>query len=215
MLLQEEREQIVKYCQKLITSGLTTGTGGNISIFNEEKQLMAISPSGMDYFETEPEDIVVLDLQGNVVDGKRKPSSEYDMHKIFYEKRKGATAVVHTHSKYSAILACLNWGIEPTHYLIGFAGRDVRCTKYQPFGSRELAEAALEGMEGRNAVLLGNHGLLTCSNSIQMAFDIAEEIEFCAEVYYKAKAVGQPVILNDAQMEVVLEKYKTYGQRQK
>jgi len=215
MIMQKEREEIVKYCQKLITCGLTTGTGGNISMYNDELKLMAISPSGLDYFETKPEDIVVMDLDAKIVDGKRKPSSEYEMHRIFYQERPGINAVVHAHSKYSAILACLNWPIEPTHYLIGFAGPNVRCTKYTSFGTRELAETALEGMKDRYGVLLGNHGLLTCGHDIGYAFDVAEETEFCAEVYYKAKVVGNPVILDDKEMVNILEKFKSYGQKDK
>lgn len=213
MLLKEERNLVVEYGKKLITNGLTKGTGGNISIFNREKELMVISPSGIDYFKTQPEDVVVLNLKGEIVDGKRKPSSEYDMHKIFYEKREDISAVVHTHSTYSAILACLNWDIEPSHYLIGFAGKNVKCAKYQTFGTRELAESAFDGMQGRYAVLLGNHGLLTAGQDIAYAFNTAEEIEFCAEVYYKAKCAGNPVILSDGDMDIVLEKFKSYGQK--
>lgn len=213
MLLQKERELVVKYGKKLITNGLTKGTGGNISIFNKELNLMAISPSGIEYFETNPEDVVVLNLKGEIIDGEKKPSSEYEMHKIFYEERPEVTAVVHAHSTYSAILACLNWDIQPTHYLIGFAGENVRCTKYTTFGTRILAESALEGMKDRRAVLLGNHGLLAVGTNIENAFATAEETEFCAEVFYKAKCVGNPVILPEDEMKIVLEKFKTYGQK--
>ena len=215
MLLEKERELVVAYGKKLVETGLTTGTGGNISVFNEEKKLMAISPSGLDYFQTKPEDIVILDLDGNKIDGDRKPSSEYDMHRVLYQHRPEVRAVVHTHSKYCAILACLHWNIEPVHYLIGFAGKNVRCTEYVPFGTPELAEIALAGMKDRNAVLLGNHGLLCAGPDINYAFDTAEETEFCAEIYYKTKLAGTPVILSDEQMDVVLEKFKTYGQKKR
>lgn len=87
MLLEKERELVVEYGKKLITAGLTRGTGGNISVINKKESLMAISPSGMDYFETEPEDVVIMDLEGEIVDGFRKPSSEWRMHLIFYQKR--------------------------------------------------------------------------------------------------------------------------------
>ena len=80
MLLQEERESVVDYCRRLVTHHLTRGTGGNVSVCNRERGLMAISPSGMDYFRTEPEDVVVLDLEGRVVEGRRVPSSEVDTH---------------------------------------------------------------------------------------------------------------------------------------
>lgn len=211
MRMEKERKEIVEYLQMLITHGLTKGTGGNISIYNPKEKLMAISPSGMDYFKLLPEDIVLMDLNGNIVDGKRKPSSEHEMHSIFYRERKDIFSVVHAHSTYSSILACLNWEIEPCTYLIGSAGGNVRCTKYETFGTYELAQSALEGMRERYAVLLGNHGLLAGGADIAMAFDNAEEIEFCAEIYYKCKVAGDPVLLTDKQLEVVLKKFETYG----
>lgn len=211
MLMEKERLEIVEHLKMLITHGLTKGTGGNISVFDPEKKLMAISPSGMDYFTLTPEDIVVMDLNGNVVDGKRKPSSEHEMHSIFYRERPEIRSVVHAHSVYSCVLACLNWSIEPCTYLIGSAGGNVRCTKYETFGTPELARSALEGMKDRYAVLLGNHGLLAGGADLPTAFDNAEEIEFCAEIYYKSKLAGEPVLLNDEQMQVVLKKFETYG----
>ena len=211
MRMEKERREIVEHLQKLITHGLTKGTGGNISMYNPQEKLMAISPSGMDYFTLSPEDIVLMDLEGNIVDGKRKPSSEHEMHSIFYRERKDIYAVVHAHSTYSSVLACLNWGIEPCSYLIGSAGGNVRCTKYETFGTYELAQSALEGMQDRYAVLLGNHGLLAGGADLPTAFDNAEEIEFCAEIYYKCKVAGDPVLLTGEQLDVVLKKFETYG----
>lgn len=213
MLLMEERELIVAYGKKLITSGLTKGTGGNISICNRERNLMAISPSGLDYFLTKPEDIVVLDLEGNIVEGIRKPSSELAMHRIFYRNRTDIDAVVHAHSTYCTTIACLNWELPAVHYLVAFAGKNVRCAEYATFGTEELAENAYKGMEDRYAVLLANHGLLTGAANVHQAFNIAEEIEFCAELYYRTRCIGEPVILPEAEMEFMLEKFKTYGQK--
>ncbi len=215
MILMEERKLVVEYGKKLLTCGLTRGTGGNLSIFHREKGFIAISPSGLDYFETMPEDVVILDIDGNIVCGNRKPSSEYEMHRIFYQKREDVNAVVHTHSTYATVIACMNWSIPPIHYLIGFAGKNVRCAEYAPYGTHELAERAFEAMEGRNAVLLANHGLLAVGKDIGDAFNTAETVEFCAELYYKAKCIGEPTILDEKQMEVVLEKFKSYGQQNK
>lgn len=215
MILQEEREQVVEYGMKMVETGLTVGTFGNLSIYNPEKNLMAISPSGMDYFSTKPEDVVVLTPDGEHVDGKRKPSSEYDMHRIFYQRRPGINAVVHTHSTFATTLACLNWSIEPLHYLVAYSGKSVPCTKYVQFGTYELGESALEAMGNGYACLLGNHGLVTCGNDMNYAFDVAQQIEFVSELYYRAKAVGAPVLLNDEQISVVLEQFKTYASRKK
>jgi L-fuculose-phosphate aldolase len=213
MILEQERNMIVAYGKKLVTHGLTKGTGGNISIYNQEEGLMAISPSGMDYFTTSVKDIVVLDLEGNKIDGNGSPSSEYDMHRICYQKRENICAVVHTHSTYCAILAALNWSIEPVHYLIGYAGRNVRCAPYRIFGSEELAQVALEYIQDRYAVLLANHGLLAIGDSIEYAFNTAEEIEFVAQIYYKAKCAGNPVLLSSDEMDDFLKKFKAYGKK--
>ena len=87
MLMQEERELVVEYGRKMSTDRLSTGTSGNISVCNAEKGLMAISPSGMDYFSTTPEDVVITDLEANIVDGVRKPSSEWALHTAFYRHK--------------------------------------------------------------------------------------------------------------------------------
>lgn len=213
MLLQHEREKIVEYGKKLITSGLTKGTGGNISIFNREKRLAAISPSGLDYFETNPEDIVVVDLDGNVVDGARKPSSELEMHLIFYRKRDDIDALVHTHSPFAKTIASLRWELPAVSYLVAYAGPNVRCSEYATFGTKELAEAAYNGMEDRRAVLLANHGLIAGANNVATAFTIAEEIEFCSQIYYQTKAIGEPVLLPKEEMATLAKKFKTYGQK--
>lgn len=215
MILQKERERIVEYGKKLVQTGLTQGSFGNLSIYDPQSRLMAISPSGMEYSGIKPRDVVVLRPDGEKIDGERKPSSEVDMHRIFYQRRPGINAVIHTHSRFATTLACLHWRIEPLHYLVGYAGRDVPCTPYVQFGTFELAETALNTMEDRYACLLGNHGLLACGNDIAYAFDVAQQIEFAAELYYRAKAVGQPVLLKEDQIDTVLETFKTYAVRNK
>ena len=214
MLLQNEREDVVKYGRKLITAGLTKGTGGNISILNRELGLMAVSPSGIDYFETAAEDVVVMDLAGNVVDGRRKPSSEYELHRIFYVRRQDIDAVVHTHSVYATVLATLRQPLPAASYLVAYSGLDVRCAEYASFGTTELAERTFDAMNERFAVLMANHGLLTGSKDILNAFNIAEQIEYCAEVYVKARAIGDPVILDQKEMEKMIVKFSSsYGQK--
>ncbi len=210
MLLEEERKQVVEYGKKLIDTGLVVGTFGNISVYNEKEKLMAISPSGLDYYSTKAEDVVVLNLEGEKVDGDRKPSSEYDMHRIFYMNRPEIKAVVHTHSTYATTLACLNWSIPPIHYLVGYAGKEVPCSKYVQFGTWELAQSALKTMGDGNACLLGNHGFLAVGETLSYAFDIAEQMEFVSKLYYGTKAVGEPVLLTEDQINVVQNAFKTY-----
>ena len=210
MLLKKERELLVKYGKKLITNGLTKGSGGNISIYNREENLVAITPSGMDYFETEEDDIVIIDIDGNIIEGKHKPSSEIGMHLIFYKNREDANSIVHTHSMYATAVSCMGWTLEPVHYMVGMAGIDVKCAKYATYGSKELAVNALRAMEDRNAVLLGNHGLLALGNDVESAFSTAEHLEFVSELYCITKSLGQPNILTETQMIEVMKKFKTY-----
>lgn len=212
MLLIDEREKIVEYGIKLITSNLTNGTSGNLSIYNREKGLIAISPSGIDYLEIKPKDVVVLNFDGEILDGDGKPSSEYQMHKIFFENREDISGIVHTHSRFATTLSCLNWSLPAIHYMIAVAGIDVRCAKYATYGTKELAINAYEAMTDRNAVLLANHGLLAGTDSIEQAFKISQEIEYCAELYYRAKSIGDPIIIEKEEMVKILEKFKPYGQ---
>lgn len=213
MLLMKERKQVVEFGKKIVSSGLTKGTGGNISIYNKEENLVAISPSGLDYFDTEPEDIVIVDLNGIVVEGERKPSSELDMHLIFYRNREDIAALVHTHSPFAKTIASLGWELPAVSYLVAFAGPNVRCAPYQTFGTPELAETVLEGMKDRRAVLLENHGMIAGAHNIETAFTIAEEIEFCAQIFYQAKSIGEPKILSNEEMEKLSVKFEGYGQR--
>lgn len=214
MILREEREQVVEYGKKMIDLGITVGTFGNISVYNPEKNLMAISPSGMDYYKTKPEDVVVLTPDGEKVDGDRKPSSEYDMHRIFYQRRRGINAVIHTHSTYATTLACMHKSIEPIHYIVAYAGADVPCIPYVQFGTYELAEAAYNSMgDDHNACLLGNHGLLCCGSNISYTLDVAQQTEFLAQIYYNTLIAGNAGInLSEKDLSVVLGQFGSYRQ---
>ena len=155
-----------------------------------------------------------MNLQGEVVEGSRKPSSEWDLHRIFYQNRKDLNAIVHTHSVYCTVLATNREGLPASSYLVAFAGKDVRCADYASFGTPELAKLAYEGMVDRNAVLLANHGLVTGGSDLLHAFQVAEQIEFCAEVYVKARSIGKPVILPEDEMERMIERFGDYGQKE-
>ncbi len=214
MLLENQRKQVVQHCRLLIPRGLTKGTGGNISVYEPQSGLMAISPSGMDYDEMEAKDVVVMELDGGIREGHFSPSSEWMMHAECYKVRPDCTSVVHTHSTYCAVLASVMEGIPPVHYLIGFAGGSVACTPYYLYGSEELAKNAAPYLAKRNAVLLGHHGLLCVGPTPAMAFAVAEETEFVAEIYYKMKALGRVETLSEEELLAAMEKFGSYGQRQ-
>jgi len=211
MILEEQRKSIVEYGRKLINAELTTGTGGNLSIYNRAEGLVAIKPSGVAYFEMTPSDVVVIDLGGHVLDGKLKPSSEALFHLSLYKFRPDINAVVHTHQIYATTIACLNWELPAVHYLIGLSGNKVPLAAYATFGSPELSENILQAIGNYNACLLANHGLVAVGANLAAAFAAAEEIELVSRLYYQAKCIGNPVILSDDEMKVVVKKFQNYG----
>lgn len=211
MRLQNERGQVVEYCRKLAASGLSPGTSGNISVFSVDEQLMAISPSSMDYQLLAADDIVLMDLSANVVEGKRRPSTEFEMHLGCYRQRKDITAIVHTHSPQATTLAVLGRDLPAVHYMIAYSGSAViRCAPYHLFGTPELAAEAVSYLGEGYACLLQNHGTLAGGPNIGHAWALAEQMEFCAGLYLRAKALGEPNILSEQQIAEVIEKFADY-----
>ena len=121
MELENERKTVARFGLKMVESGLTTGTGGNLSIIDRDSGKVAVSPSGIEYTALQPEDVVLTDLDGNILDGDCTPSSELGFHLSVYRQRQDVQAVVHTHSPYATTIACLGWEIPAVHYLVGFA----------------------------------------------------------------------------------------------
>lgn len=216
LLLNEERQLVADYGRQLLADGLTRGSSGNISIYRPDKGLFAISPTGVPYKDVRAEDVVILDLEGHIVDGHLKPSSEHELHRIFYRERDDIQAVVHTHSPACAAYSCLRKTLPPFHYMIAVAGPDVRCSEYASYGTPELAQNAFEAMKDRKAVLLANHGLVAGGASIAEAYNVAAEIEYMCMIYSISKTYeAEPVILDQTEMDAMAERFKTYGQPQK
>lgn len=212
MILEKEREQVIEYSLKLLSEGLTNGTAGNVSIFNREEGLVAISPTGVNYSELTPEMISIVDLDGKLIEGL-KPSSELEMHMILYRNREDVNAVIHTHPVYTTVLACLRQDLPAIDYMIAVTGATkVRCAEYASYGTKELAENAYKAMGSGLAVILANHGLTTAGKDIANAFNITVQVEYISNLYIKARNIGEPIILPDNEMNSMLERFKTYGQ---
>ncbi len=213
MLLQKEREEVVEYSLKASQSGLCPGTSGNLSAFHKFAGMMAITPSGIDYDKMCPEDVVVMDLEGHILDGYRKPSSEWGMHSVFYKNRPDVCGVVHTHSMYCTTFAILQKPIRMIHYEIANVNNsEVPVAPYRLFGTPELAEEAYRTCGKGNAVLLSNHGIVVCGKDLAGAFALASSLENAAELQYHAEAIGRPNVLTDEQMDAVRVRFGSYGQ---
>jgi L-fuculose-phosphate aldolase len=204
------RRDIVAACQDMNRRGINQGTSGNISVRVAEGLL--ITPSGLPYDEMKPADIVPMKKDGSHA-GRLKPSSEWRFHTSIMATRPEVSAVVHTHSMFATTLSCLGLEIPAVHYMIAAAGgSNIRCVPYVTYGTQELADAALKALEGRNACLLANHGMIVVGPTLKKAMWLAVEVETLAAQYWRALQVGKPNILSDAQVQTIMEKFKTYGQ---
>ena len=213
MILETEREKFVEIGKRMLEARLTTGTGGNLSIFNREENLIAIKPSGVPYQSIQAQDVVVLRPDGEKVDGILKPSSETKFHLAIYHARQDVDAILHSHQVHATTIACMGIELPAVHYLLAFSGDKVPLAPYATFGTQALSDNILSVLGKYKACLLENHGLITLGASLDEAFDIAEALELVAQIYIQAKSIGQPKILNSEQMNVVIEKFKTYGKQ--
>jgi L-fuculose-phosphate aldolase len=186
------RNDLVRYGKRLLADALVIGTAGNLSIRVDDRVL--ITPSAIPYEETEPDQICVLDLDGNVVDASTPPSSETPMHLTIYRHTR-AGAVVHTHSPFATALSTVLDELPAVHYALAGLGGPIRVAPYATYGSGDLAANMLEALEGRSAALLQNHGTIAYGRTLEQAYLRAQTVEWVSSVYYRAKAIGEPSIL--------------------
>ena len=203
------RRQVVQIARRLDALGLNRGASGNVSVRNGNAFM--VTPSGVPVEELAPEALVAMDFGGAVL-GVGKPSSEWRFHCDILKSRPETGAVIHTHSRFATVMACLQREIPPFHYMIAMAGGDtIRCTPYAIFGSQELSDLAVKALAGRKACLLGNHGMIALGRDLADALALTVEVESLCEQYWSALQIGEPNILSGAQMQEVIEKFKNYG----
>ncbi len=207
--LDSARAEVVQYAQRLTSDGLVVGTSGNISMRVDD--LIAVTPSGVDYATMTPEDIPVVRLDGTVVAGSLKPTSELPMHLRCYADS-DAAAVVHTHSAAATALSLLRDEVPLVHYQLAMFGGQVRVAPYCTYGTPELADAMATALRGRSATILANHGTIAYSHSLGHAFDKVSQLEWLCDVWLRAAAVGTPREISAEELDRVVQKFGTYGQ---
>lgn len=208
------RQEVVLTCRRMSASGLVVGTEGNVSARTPEGNVL-VTPSGLDYSVMEPEDVVLVSLDGDTIEGAFEPSVETPMHTGIYRTRPETRGIVHTHARYSTTLACLNWEIPPVHYMLASLSDEGRVpvARYATYGTEELAENAARALgSAHRACLLRNHGTIAVGLTIGEAYSRTELLEQMAELYYRVRAAGEPVILTAGQMAEVAAKIHDYGQ---
>ncbi|MEZ5499036.1 MAG: class II aldolase/adducin family protein [Steroidobacteraceae bacterium] len=194
-------------------AGFAVAKSGNVSVRTGTGML--ITPSGVPYRSLQPPDLVQMDLEGRVLQGRLAPSSEWQFHAAIYHARDDAAAIVHTHSPAATALSSAHQSIPAFHYTVAMAGgNNIRCAPYATFGTAALATEAVAGLCQRRAVLLANHGVIAIGASLAAAFALACEVESLADRYLRLLAAGlTPQLLDDEEMARVaaqFERYKRY-----
>ena len=216
MKLAEERKKILEISNKLIAAGVIHNGQGNISIFDRESGLAAITPSAVPYEEREVEDICVVDLDGNLVEGKRKPTSEISMHLIYFYKRPDITAVIHTHAPKATVFGVI--GNQPMPMILNEAamgiGGAVPIAPYARPGSVKLAEVTYEAVGDGFAAIMAHHGVITVGTSIELAFSATIAVESTADTIIMARSMGvEPIALNNEEVAKLREMFMGYKPR--
>lgn len=205
------RAALTATARQTVSQGLNKGSSGNVSVRFGEGFL--ITPSGLPNDILTPEQMVFVNMEGQAA-GNLKPSSEWRIHRDIYRARSEAHAIVHAHSSCAVSLSCLRRGIPAFHYMVAAAGgKDIRCADYATFGTQELSDFVLAALQDRRACLMSNHGLVAVGASLDAALSLAVEVEELCAQYWRVKLMGEPVLLNDAEMDEVLEKFRHYGQQ--
>ena len=208
------RQSLIEYAIKLNSSGLSAGKSGNISVRCEDGLL--ITPTGMSYHDLSLDDIVQLDIDGNLSPPEQHtlPSSEWHFHCGIYKARPDIHAVAHAHPTYCTALACTSRNIPAFHYMVAVAGgKQIPIAPYALFGTEQLSKHVVSALESAQACLLENHGMIALGTHLDAAFNLAIEVESLAQQYCQALALGEVTLLSDQQMNDVIEKFKGYGQR--
>jgi L-fuculose-phosphate aldolase len=201
-MLERERDQVAAAARRLAAEGLVAGTSGNVSARQQDR--VAITPTGCVLAGLEAGQVTVVDLDGTVLDGELAPTSEIDLHLGVYRSH-GAGAVVHTHAPMATALSCILDELPCIHYEMLLLGGAVRVAPYATFGTPELARSVVEALEGRTAALMANHGAVSHGPDVAAAVRATELLEWAATVYWRARQLGAPRILDDGQQQAVVD----------
>jgi L-fuculose-phosphate aldolase len=196
----KEKKELLQICKEMVEYDLVVGSSGNASMRVGDHVL--ITPSSVQYTAMMAENIMVLDLEGNVVEGELNPSVESPTHLEIYRHREDARAVVHSHSIYTTALALLHIPLPPVlDEVVPKLGGEIRVTSYAMPGTKELAKNVVEAMDMRSAVLIANHGAVCCAKTIRKAMEKAILLERTCKIYLLAKQIGDPIHLPEDVVE--------------
>jgi L-fuculose-phosphate aldolase len=208
------RQAVIDSVRELDKLGYLPGSSGNISVRTDDDTVL-VTPSGLPYAGIEAGDLIRIDMDCNILEGDLKPSTETPMHTGVYRERPDVQCIVHTHSRFCTVLACLGMEIPPMHYMLATINSDgtIPLAPYATYGTEELAQGAAGALgEAGGGCLLANHGMLAVGTDPAKAVDHTIVMEEIAAAYYHALAVRPPNILRPDQIAEVAAKIGGYGQ---
>jgi L-fuculose-phosphate aldolase len=212
MKLAAEREDVAAACRRLAAEGLVIQTAGNVSV-RADDDLVVVTPTGGVFEELEADQMTVVDLAGEVVDGRHAPTSELSLHLMAYDRIPHAGAVVHTHAPMATALSCVVDEVPPVHYAMLALGGAVPVAEYATFGTEELARNVVSVLERAPAALMRNHGATNYGHDIGGAVELALLLEWSCTVYWRARMIGEPSVLTQDQLQDVVRvvQERSYG----
>lgn len=208
----KEKNEVIKAGKDMLKEGYTVGTWGNISMRSEDGKYMIITPSGVDYNIITPDMMSVVDMDGNLISGK-KPSIETGLHLAIYKKRTEINAIIHSHSIYTCAVAANRQPVPPVlDEMAQIVGGGINVAKYALPGSKELAENCVDALGDKMAVLLANHGGVCVGRDINEAYKITKVVEVCLKSYCIAKSIGNPIELKENEVNFMRDFFlHSYG----
>jgi L-ribulose-5-phosphate 4-epimerase len=213
MMLEKLREIVYKANMALPAYGLVTWTSGNVSGRDPESNLVVIKPSGVLFDELSPENMVIVDLENQVIEGDLGPSSDTASHIYLYRHRPELMGITHTHSNYATAFAAVGKPIPAVLTAIADEfGGPIPCAGYARIGGRQIGEEILHTIGNSPAILLKNHGVFTVGKSVQAALKAAVMVEDVARTVWLAMQLGAPEELPLEELAANFERYQTrYG----
>lgn len=214
MALEALRQEVWKCNLELPKNGLVKMTSGNVSGRDPETGLVVIKPSGYSYEDLTPADMVIVDLEGDVVEGRLKPSVDTATHLYIYRNRPDVFGVAHTHSPYASSFAALGQPIPACLTATAMIGGEIPLGGYVPIGGEAIGKEVVRKIGTSLAIIMQNHGVFTIGRSARQATKMAVEVEEIAHITHLALLRGQPIMLSQAQIAEMADLYSNvYGQR--
>jgi L-ribulose-5-phosphate 4-epimerase len=214
MALEALRQEVWKCNLELPKNGLVKMTSGNVSGRDPETGLVVIKPSGYSYEDLTPADMVIVNLEGDVVEGRLKPSVDTATHLYIYRNRPDVFGVGHTHSPYASSFAALGQSIPACLTATAMIGGEIPLGGYVPIGGEAIGQEIVRKIGSSLAIIMQNHGVFTIGRSARQATKMAVEVEEIAHITHLALLRGQPIMLNQAQIAEMSDLYSNVsGQR--